>query len=154
MEKLTSTCPICAKNNIPTDKETPVIIRVFASKGMGTTVHTKWQDISTNACEACHKKIKTVENTERLLVLLSAFLAIPFFFYVLADAASLNKEMVIKGVAGIIILIAAEYLARFRIKFSPDSAVLNAANASPIFNRKKNKVIVRSREKEFWWLFI
>lgn len=154
---MSETCPICCKNNIPEEPEEQAInVRVFAHKGSGTTVHTKFFDIPTYACVDCHKKITDSESTERLLFILAAGLfAYPALVMISGDRESITLNVGLMILAAVALIFILTYKARHRVKIHADSALQSMSNVR-LFELGKQvaKTMVRSDKAEFWWLFI
>lgn len=148
-------CPICCKNHIQDDpEENGINVRVYAQKGVGTSVHTRFFDIPTYACVDCHKKITGSESTELLLFMLAAgLLAVPALILVSGDRESFTSTYGFMLLASVLLLFFLGYKAKHRVKIHPDSA-LNSMSDVILFDDGKQvaKTLVRSDKAEFWWV--
>ncbi len=150
-------CPICCKNNIPDDPEESIInVRVYAHKGSGTTVHSKYFDIPTYACVDCHQKITDSESTERLLFMLAAGLfAYPALVALSGDRELMSLNVGLMFLAAVLLIFLLDYKAARRVKIHPDSALQSMSNVNLFHDGKQMaKIMVRSDKSEFWWLFM
>ncbi len=148
-------CPICCKNHIQDDPEENAInVRVYAQKGVGTTVHTRYFDIPTYACVDCHKKITGSESTELLLFILAVGLfGVPTLLLMSGDRESFTATYGLMLLASMILLLFISYKANNRVNIHPDSTLNSMSNVILFDNGKQvAKTLVRSDKAEFWWI--
>lgn len=148
-------CVICNANIEDADTASQIFIRKYASRTKGTTVVTSYYDRKEICCKACHAKIKRIENLEFTLFIIAAILLTGSVFIMYNEPSSIDISVYICAILAIVLLLIAQYLSTRRVKIN---SFLKEDTGIPIIDEggavsfKKAKILIRSREQEYWWL--
>ena len=131
-------------------------IRTYYTAKSGTTLATQYSDSKAKCCGDCYKKIKRAEKLELLLFSVGAITMIYLLLIFSDGGEGISSGHLFLLPISLFLMIIPAFLAKRRVKIHPDSPINDYKDIPGIelgeFKFSNSKVLLRTRDNEYWWL--